>query len=83
MSRSAMAIERLTTRVAVRRSSWEYLSASPEAGARFDRGMAGTATLRNRPLLERDWAGTRLVVDVGIGHVAQVSGVMHEDDLQI
>jgi hypothetical protein len=55
---------------------WEYLSARPEAGARFDRGMAGTATLRSAPLLERDWSDTRVVVDVGGGNGSLLEAVV-------
>jgi DNA-binding HxlR family transcriptional regulator/SAM-dependent methyltransferase len=55
---------------------FDWLQEHPDAGARFDRAMAGTATLRNRPLVERDWTGTELVVDVGGGDGTLLEAVM-------
>jgi hypothetical protein len=55
---------------------WTYLATHPETGARFDRSMAGTATLRNRPLLERDWSAQRVVVDVGGGNGTLLQAVL-------
>lgn len=46
---------------------FDWLAEHPDEAARFNAAQAGLVELRLLPLLDRDWAGVRTVVDVGGG----------------
>jgi DNA-binding HxlR family transcriptional regulator len=55
---------------------FDWLQQHPDGARRFDQAMAGTAALRLRPLLERDWTGISTVVDVGGGNGALLEALL-------
>ncbi|GAA1310101.1 methyltransferase [Saccharothrix xinjiangensis] len=55
---------------------FDWLATDPDAAHRFNRAQSELVRLRSVPLLERDWAGTRTVVDVGGGNGALVAALL-------
>jgi hypothetical protein len=55
---------------------FDWLADHPDKAAEFDSGQAGLVELRLSPLLDRDWAGVRTVVDIGGGNGALLASLL-------
>jgi hypothetical protein len=58
---------------------WEWLSSRPEKARTFDRAMSGGSSNRTPPVLARDWAGVRAVVDVGGGNGSVLRALLAQE----